>query len=339
MIIEMKKRGNKAQSQIITTVLIILLVLAAIVIVWQVINKTVKESSSDIPVKMSMVQSNLKVEDVDAATNTIKIKRLGGSSDIEVIGMKFIVNGEVVNASPVSEGSLKPLETREWTLDTDIQAGDKIEIVPIFNDTNTGKEVAGNVADSVVITSSGSEEGGDEGVQCSPGDSCTTSNGYVGTCDDNENCIAIDLLEGAGSFDNESEWYLFQFNITGRAEFYGMKIDSKYLCRQGAIILNKSISIKSNTNYLLNYDIIYTQNYSNGEYMNCYGRVGNGTISYLNVTSIGNRKNITLTSADSNEFKEEFKVYCGCSGSNAFFSDNSTTLKMDNLKLYEISSN
>lgn len=40
--------NKKAQSQIITTVLIILLVLAAIVIVWQVVNRTVSEGGEEI---------------------------------------------------------------------------------------------------------------------------------------------------------------------------------------------------------------------------------------------------------------------------------------------------
>tara|TARA_Y100000034_G_scaffold127037_1_gene179209 strand:+ start:1182 stop:1574 length:393 start_codon:yes stop_codon:yes gene_type:complete len=39
---------KKAQSQIITTVLIILLVLAAIVIVWQVVNSTVRGGAEEV---------------------------------------------------------------------------------------------------------------------------------------------------------------------------------------------------------------------------------------------------------------------------------------------------
>lgn len=73
--------NKKAQSQIITTVLIILLVLAAIVIVWQVVNRTVQEGSKQIDTQAQCFGIVLEVVNTNPGTNTIfSIKRRGGGT-------------------------------------------------------------------------------------------------------------------------------------------------------------------------------------------------------------------------------------------------------------------
>ncbi len=91
------KRGKKAQSQIITTVLLILLVLAAIVIVWQIVQRTIKSSSESIYIPTI----NLDIEHAYLNEHTspyqleITVKRLSGKGEIS--SLKFILIDEKEN--------------------------------------------------------------------------------------------------------------------------------------------------------------------------------------------------------------------------------------------------
>jgi hypothetical protein len=70
--------NRKAQSQIITTVLIILLVLAAIVIVWQVVNSTIKGGAEQIDKQSTCLGISMEVTATSATTATVK--RIGGNT-------------------------------------------------------------------------------------------------------------------------------------------------------------------------------------------------------------------------------------------------------------------
>ena len=87
----MIKKNMQGQSQIITTVLIILLVLVGIIIVWNVINRTVKEKSTEVDI--SGIITNLKLESAyiseDNQTLKITIKRDATGGELEFI--KFIL--------------------------------------------------------------------------------------------------------------------------------------------------------------------------------------------------------------------------------------------------------
>ena len=83
----MKKKG---QAQIITTVLIILVVLVTIVIIWNVINRTVSEKSKEIGIgKFSVSLSTSKV-DLDVNPILIPVERSVGAGDLVSIRIIFI---------------------------------------------------------------------------------------------------------------------------------------------------------------------------------------------------------------------------------------------------------
>ena len=83
----MKKRG---QAQIITVILIILVVLVVIVIAWNVIRKTVAETSEEIGIEKFSV--SLSTSKVNLSENLIKIpvERSLGDGDIAAIRIIFI---------------------------------------------------------------------------------------------------------------------------------------------------------------------------------------------------------------------------------------------------------
>ena len=78
--------NKKAQGQIITTILIILLVLAAIVIVWQVVNRTVTEGAEQIETQSACLGISMEVtkDTVDATGKTFNVKRIPGGGALEI---------------------------------------------------------------------------------------------------------------------------------------------------------------------------------------------------------------------------------------------------------------
>ena len=82
---------KKAQAQIITTILIILLVLAAVVIVWQVVNKSIKESSDQIESAMDCVDLNIVVSNV--VGDEITALRNPGNSNANVTKIVLFIDG------------------------------------------------------------------------------------------------------------------------------------------------------------------------------------------------------------------------------------------------------
>ena len=91
---------KKAQSQIITTVLIILLVLAAIVIVWQVVNSTVRSGAEQVESQGACIGRSLEITNI--STNSVTVKNTGTSS---VDGINVYVGGELVNTTEQSLAS------------------------------------------------------------------------------------------------------------------------------------------------------------------------------------------------------------------------------------------
>ena len=74
----MKKRGVKAQAQIITVVLIILLVLVAIIIVWNVVKPMIEGGSEKVDSSALAIQ--LKIEQVNVwLTDNIEVRVKRGS--------------------------------------------------------------------------------------------------------------------------------------------------------------------------------------------------------------------------------------------------------------------
>ena len=137
---------KKAQAQIITTILIILLVLAAVVIVWQVVNKSIKESSDQIIAGISCTNLNVIVSKADSSTKTVLITRNPGASKTNVTGLVLYVNGEKVKEKL---GSLDELQTYVFVGIT-LTAGDKVQVA-----TKIGKNACPLSAEIIAVDSGG----------------------------------------------------------------------------------------------------------------------------------------------------------------------------------------
>lgn len=105
--------SKKAQSQVITTVLIILLVLAAIVIVWQVVNRTVSQASQEVETQVSCVGLNMEITrivnlDTDAASleDSVTVRRGTGAPEVEGVKALLFVNGNKVMNGTTNLGQL-----------------------------------------------------------------------------------------------------------------------------------------------------------------------------------------------------------------------------------------
>jgi len=124
---------KKAQSQIITTVLIILLVLAAIVIVWQVVNSTIREGAEGIEGGMDCSTIGLEIQPVAAGASSIVVKRLAGEGDLKKI--RVIVAGEVKDEDTDAQ-DLAELGQITIALDSSLSGGEKIEVATIVGENN-----------------------------------------------------------------------------------------------------------------------------------------------------------------------------------------------------------
>lgn len=112
---------KKAEATVITTVLLILLVLATIVIVWQVINRTVSEGSKKIQQQSQCLDLIMDLTKIDVKLNTITIRP---SKKIE--GYRLYVNGK--EAAPEGK-EVNALNTVTTNSTIDINAGDEIEVI------------------------------------------------------------------------------------------------------------------------------------------------------------------------------------------------------------------
>ena len=93
--------NRKAQSQIITTVLIILLVLAAIVIVWQVVNRTVVGAGSEVEKQGNCLGISMGIKNLNESSDkNFTIKRLGGGTITPEPTLKIVGNTSACSWTP-----------------------------------------------------------------------------------------------------------------------------------------------------------------------------------------------------------------------------------------------
>jgi hypothetical protein len=105
---------KKAQSQIITTVLIILLVLAAIVIVWQVVNSTIRGGATQIEASSDCIGIQLTVEDISCAAGDLSAVIRRGPDQATYSKLKVILDSG--NPVDITGGDVPgPLGTYTYT--------------------------------------------------------------------------------------------------------------------------------------------------------------------------------------------------------------------------------
>ncbi len=88
-------KSKRSQGEIITTVLIILLVLAAIVIVWQVVNSTVKKGSEAVDTQSDCLGLSIELSEATPG-GAIVIK-----PNKDISGYRIYFNG-AIQGTPVS---------------------------------------------------------------------------------------------------------------------------------------------------------------------------------------------------------------------------------------------
>ena len=119
--------NKKSQAQIISTILIILLVLAAIVIVWQVVQGTVKGGAEEIETQTDCIGLNIDITNIDVALDTVTIRP---SKDLS--SYKVYINGEekVADGGPVTAYS-----TRTATILGGIAVGNEVQVLGKIGNT------------------------------------------------------------------------------------------------------------------------------------------------------------------------------------------------------------
>lgn len=122
------KMNKNAQSQIITTVLIILLVLAAIVIVWQVVQGTVKGGSEEIERQSSCMGLTVEVTQAKAGSPGSVVIR----PNKDITGYRVYVNGAMKTTDTV-EGAIVVTAYETKTFLTTLVTGNKVEAAGKIN--------------------------------------------------------------------------------------------------------------------------------------------------------------------------------------------------------------
>jgi len=119
--------NRKAQGQIITTILIILLVLAAIVIVWQVVNRTVTEGTDQIDVQSACLGVTLDIESANATTNEIKVRRNAGGPEENVKIYAMVEGGAKTVGDMGDAGELGTAILGVDKVDVPMEPGDSVK--------------------------------------------------------------------------------------------------------------------------------------------------------------------------------------------------------------------
>ena len=146
----MKKRDNKGQANIITTVLIMLVVIVALIIVWNVVQPLIKTSTEQIEGDIFSVQLNIEnvILNKTSENATIQVKREAGKGDITELRFSFYLADGTNYIYSEDNETLIPdeLETKNFEIDLGALmkennlSVDKVSIIPVFG-ANAGIEV------------------------------------------------------------------------------------------------------------------------------------------------------------------------------------------------------
>ena len=119
--------------------LIILLVLAAIIIVWQVVQRTVKGGTGQIEPAAACMNINLEIVNASATDNKVVVTRKAGASDTVVSSIKFVIDGTAFagTVTPTPSGEdIGVLSTKTYVLSgtgSDFIKGQKVEVAAVLS--------------------------------------------------------------------------------------------------------------------------------------------------------------------------------------------------------------
>ncbi len=164
--------NRKAVSQIVTIILMVLLVLASIVILWNVVKKTVEEKSGEVDIAQFTVNLEIDKKSTVLGDGKIAIRREAGKGDLT--GIKIKVFNEDGDSEVISEpATINELETEVFDISekTSLEVS-YVEIYPVIT-AKSGKEIIGPRQDTIGKKPA-SIEYGDETQTCSAqgGDIC-----------------------------------------------------------------------------------------------------------------------------------------------------------------------
>ena len=137
----MKKRGI---SQVVTTVLIILISIIAVIIAWQFIRNSIKQSADklEIPIFTDLEISEANI--VDGLNLRVQVS-LGNQQAIE--GVLISATNGIESQSFKYNQTINKLESRTFTIPLNISGINKVSIAPIYIRDN--KEVITEVSDTL----------------------------------------------------------------------------------------------------------------------------------------------------------------------------------------------
>lgn len=143
----MKKSGwnLKSQAEIITTILLILLVIGSIVVVWAIVNKTVRSSTSKS--SSEILNIRLEISQVKYWQNgSIEVDLSRGADNGDMTELKFIFYNKNGNNKIISKSVNLSQKTSKQFFFTPVEIGfssneiEKVSVAPVFGE-NTGIEV------------------------------------------------------------------------------------------------------------------------------------------------------------------------------------------------------
>jgi len=137
LLIDMEKRGL---SVILTTVLIIVLTIGAIVIVWNYVIPTIRDTGEELELgQINVFLDVLRVEIVDGLTAKVTVKNSGKSP---VDKVKIVLSDGKSSKSYDFEDRLDRLEIKNYDVALGVSQPTIVEAFPILK-TASGKEVIG----------------------------------------------------------------------------------------------------------------------------------------------------------------------------------------------------
>jgi hypothetical protein len=122
-------KTKKSQQEIIVTVLLVLIAIAAVILIANFVINMVKDKAAAGEGQVDCLNVAFTINRAINSQNNITVTRDAGGDDIEVIGTKVLVNGEVKNATGVAFNTT--LETKEIIV-SGLVTGAKVQVAPVL---------------------------------------------------------------------------------------------------------------------------------------------------------------------------------------------------------------
>jgi len=201
--------NKRGMSTVVTTLIIILLAIVAIGVVWVVIKNIISQGQEEI--SLAGITINLKILKASISGDTLYVTVHRNAGEGTLTGINFVIsdgnNSQVVKRST----NLPALGTQTFTFSISNELSTlgeikTISIAPVY-ETSSGKEITGEIADSVSTIGEGvlgGEDDDGEGGNGGPEVGCGNGILELGEeCDDGntangDGCSSICMDEGIG---------------------------------------------------------------------------------------------------------------------------------------------